>query len=101
VDNDLLPTWLPAAASLQGPQTAPIDDGDVLANVANMGAAANRPSTRMEIALGRALAVCVHPIAAWRTRPEYRRRLMLSGCFTASYILVLVALRLLSAVPKP
>ena len=66
-----------------------------------MQAAPDRPSTPLEVAIGRALAVCAHPIAAWRTRPEYRRMLMLSGCFTASYILVFIALQLLSITPKP
>jgi hypothetical protein len=66
-----------------------------------MGAASDRPATRVEVAIGRTLAVCVHPIAAWRTRPDYRRLLLFSGCFTASYILVFVALQFLSPLPKP
>jgi hypothetical protein len=55
----------------------------------------------LEVAAGRALAVCVHPVAAWRTRPQYRRLLMFSGCFMASYVLVLVALQLLSPLATP
>jgi hypothetical protein len=66
-----------------------------------MGAASDRPATRVEVAIGRTLAVCVHPVAAWRTRPDYRRLLLFSGCFTASYILVFVALQFLSPLPKP
>jgi hypothetical protein len=55
----------------------------------------------VEVAIGRTLAVCVHPVAAWRTRPDYRRLLLFSGCFTASYILVFVALQFLSPLAKP
>jgi hypothetical protein len=66
-----------------------------------MGAITDRPASRVEVAIGRALAACIHPVAAWRTRPDYRRMLLFSGCFTVSYILVLVALQLLSALSKP
>jgi hypothetical protein len=61
-----------------------------------MGAPLDRPATRLEVAIGRTLAVCVHPIAAWRTRPVYRPLLLFSGCLTASYILVFLALQFLS-----
>ena len=64
-------------------------------------AAATRlpPATRVEIAIGRTLAVLVHPVAAWRTRNAYRRLLLYSGCFTASYILVFVVLQFLTPLP--
>jgi len=64
-----------------------------------MGVAADRPATRLEVAIGRTLAECCHPVAAWRTRPAYRRLLFVSSCFTASYILVFLALRFLSPLP--
>ena len=61
-----------------------------------MGAVLDRPATRLEVAIGRTLAVCFHPVAAWRTRAVSRRLLLFSGCFTASYILVFLALHFLS-----
>jgi hypothetical protein len=64
---------------------------------AGMGASLDRPATRLEVAIGRTLAVCAHPIAAWRTRPVYRPLLLFSGCLTASYILVFLALQFLSS----
>jgi hypothetical protein len=59
-------------------------------------AESQRPATRLEIAIGRAFAVLVHPVAAWRARQAYRRILFVSGCFMATYILVLLALQFLS-----
>jgi len=61
-----------------------------------MASATNRPATPLEIAIGQTLAGMCHPVAAWRTRPPFRRLVCVSGCFTASYVMVLVALRLLS-----
>jgi hypothetical protein len=55
----------------------------------------------LEVAIGRTLAVFVHPVAAWRARPVYRRLLLCSGCFTASYILVFLALQFLSPLSAP
>jgi hypothetical protein len=54
----------------------------------------------LEVAIGRTLAVYLHPVAAWR-RPAYRRLLLCSACFTASYVLVFVALRFLSPLSAP
>jgi len=50
----------------------------------------DRPATPLEIAIGQTLAGVRHPIAAWRTRPPFRRLICVSGCFTASYVLVLL-----------
>jgi hypothetical protein len=66
-----------------------------------MGAVSDRPATRLEVAIGRTLAVFVHPVAAWRARPMYGRLLLCSGCFTASYILVFLALQFLSLLTAP
>jgi len=55
----------------------------------------------LEVAIGRTLAVYLHPVAAWRARPAYRRLLLCSACFTASYVLVFVALRFLSPLSTP
>jgi hypothetical protein len=76
--------------------------GGVFARLPLMaGATPRRPATPVEIAIGRTLAVLVHPVAAWRTRHAYRRLLLYSGCFAASYILVLLALQFLSPLPSP
>ena len=57
--------------------------------------AIERPATALEIAIGQTLAGVRHPIAAWRRRPSFRRMVGVSCCFTASYVLVLLALKLL------
>jgi hypothetical protein len=57
--------------------------------------AIERPATALEIAIGQTLAGVRHPIAAWRRRPSFRRVVCVSCCFTASYVLVLLALKLL------
>ena len=57
--------------------------------------AIERPATALEIAIGQTLAGVRHPIAAWRRRPSVRRLVCVSCCFTASYVLVLLALKLL------
>jgi hypothetical protein len=61
-----------------------------------MGTAADRAATPLEVSIGRTLASCRHPVAAWRTRPPFRRLVCVSGCFTASYVLILLALQLLT-----
>jgi len=60
-----------------------------------MLSATDRPATPLEIAIGQTLAGVRHPIAAWRTRPPFRRLVCLSACFTASYVLILLVLQLL------
>jgi hypothetical protein len=50
----------------------------------------------IEILLGRALAICSHPIAAWRSSSPRRRIVLVSGYFGAGYVGVLVALALLA-----
>jgi hypothetical protein len=57
-----------------------------------MPAVAERASTRTEALIGRWLAVCVHPVAAWRTNSRSLRLLCVSGYFAGGYILVLLAL---------
>lgn len=54
----------------------------------------NRPSSRLEIMIGRSLAVTVHPAIAWRVLPPSRRALMVLGYFAASYVMVLSGLLL-------
>jgi len=46
----------------------------------------DRASTRAEILVGRTLATCVHPYAAWRSRSIKNRVLLIGGVVTVSYI---------------
>jgi hypothetical protein len=56
----------------------------------------NGTSRRHEVLIGRSLAVCVHPLAAWRANARKDRLLVLAGYFTAAYAVALSALVLLS-----
>ena len=58
--------------------------------------AIDRPATPLEVAIGQTLAGVRHPVAAWRTRPPFRRLVCVSGCFTASYVLMLLLLQLVA-----
>jgi hypothetical protein len=51
-----------------------------------------RPSTQLEIFIGRSLAMCVHPFAAWRTQSNSQRGFIVLAYFAASYVLALVVL---------
>jgi hypothetical protein len=53
----------------------------------------DRPSTRTEILIGRSLAACVHPWAAWRLSPWERLRLIV-GYLILGYITVFAVLLL-------
>jgi hypothetical protein len=57
----------------------------------------DRPSNRLEIALGRSLAICLHPMAAWRSSSHRKRLALVGGYVGAGYVATLIALRLLSA----
>jgi hypothetical protein len=47
---------------------------------------------RLEVLIGRSLAMCVHPYAAWRSQSVKRRALVLVAYMAASYFVVLGAL---------
>ena len=47
-----------------------------------------------DIALGRWLALCCHPICAWRVRSTRVRAVIVSSYFTAAYLGVLLLLTL-------
>jgi hypothetical protein len=51
-----------------------------------------RASNRTEILLGRSLAACVHPLAAWHARARSFRVLLLAGYFAIGYLTVLATL---------
>jgi hypothetical protein len=55
------------------------------------GYPADRSIRRADVLLGRTLAVCVHPIAAWQYGVRSFRVLLLAGYFTAGYIAVMLA----------
>jgi hypothetical protein len=49
----------------------------------------------VEILIGRGLAMCVHPAAAWRVLPPTKRMLLTAAYFGAGYVSVLSALLIL------
>lgn len=57
---------------------------------ARMFSAPDRPSTRLEIFIGRSLAVCVHPFTAWASGSMSARVTFLVGYFLASYLAFIV-----------
>jgi len=59
----------------------------------------DRPSTRGEILIGRSLAACVHPVAAWRSGSRSARAQFFVGYFVAGYVLVFLALLLMTPAP--
>ena len=46
----------------------------------------------IELVIGRWLAWCSHPVAAWRVLPASGRALILASYFVSSYLAVLLAL---------
>ena len=62
-----------------------------------MATTLDRPSTGLEILLGRSLAACVHPVAAWRSGSRSARVQFFFGYFVAGYVVFLVLLFLTSA----
>jgi hypothetical protein len=58
--------------------------------------ASDRPANRVEIFLGRSLAMCAHPVAAW-PRARLRARLVIvAGYVAAGYVTTLTGLLLLA-----
>jgi hypothetical protein len=55
----------------------------------------DRSIRRVEVLLGRTLAACIHPIAAWRYALRSFRVLLVAGYFTAGFIAVLLAVVLM------
>jgi hypothetical protein len=52
----------------------------------------NAAANRIEIALGRTAAACVHPVAAWYTRRHSMRRLLVAGYFAIGFTTTLTVL---------
>jgi hypothetical protein len=76
-------------------ETAGIESGGGghdLAPIAGMRSTLDIPTTRTEILVGRGLAMCVHPYAAWRVKAPAGRLLVLFAYFAAGFALVLTSL---------
>ena len=56
-----------------------------------------RPSNRVEVLVGRSAALCVHPLAAWRSRSRIDRALLLISYIAISYVVVFGLLQVLAA----
>jgi len=63
--------------------------GPILAATEGVSSKLDRPSTRTEILVGRSLAMCVHPYAAWRSHSARGRLLVFAAYLGASYVLIL------------
>jgi hypothetical protein len=53
------------------------------------------PSSPLEIAIGRSLAMCAHPVAAWRLSSVRGRLVVVAGYAAAGYLAVFGALVLM------
>ena len=62
-----------------------------------MAPALKRPSHRLEVVIGRSVALCVHPLAAWRSRSRNDRTLLVISYFAISYVIVFGLLHALAA----
>ena len=60
-----------------------------LPDVYDMAPATRRPSHRLEVLIGRSAALCIHPLAAWRSRSRIDRALLLISYVGISYAIVL------------
>jgi hypothetical protein len=54
------------------------------------------PASRVERFIGRSLAACLHPVAAWHRRSTFIRVQVIAGYLLASYLVVLTILLLLA-----
>ena len=71
--------------------------GRSLAQMAN-AMASHAPSSSShwhEVLLGRSLAACAHPMAAWQAKARSFRVLLVGGYFLVGYIAVLAAMALI------
>lgn len=48
-----------------------------------------------EVLIGRSLAACIHPMAAWQSRARSFRVLLVAGYFAMGYVTVLATIALL------
>jgi len=52
------------------------------------------PANKIEIALGRTAAACVHPVAAWLTKRRSMRAMLVAGYFVIGFAAAFAALLL-------
>ncbi len=62
-----------------------------------MAPAHKRPSHVLEVLIGRSAALCVHPIAAWRSRSRNDQALLVASYVAISYVVVLGLLHAMAA----
>ena len=60
-----------------------------------MTAQTNSPIHWHEVLIGRSLAACVHPMAAWQSKARSFRVLLVAGYFALGYLAVLTAIALI------
>jgi hypothetical protein len=68
-----------------------------LPSACSMAPARNLPSNRIEVLIGRSAALCVHPLAAWRSRSGRDRAMLLISYSALSYVIVLGLLHVVLA----
>jgi hypothetical protein len=84
----LLPRWRRELAAM--PNARSIAGGDFRRPDARLISRA--PEFQFDLALGRLLAACAHPLAAWRIAPRWKRLAILIVYFGTAYVGVLIAL---------
>jgi hypothetical protein len=57
-----------------------------------MASTLTRPNARFEVLVGRSLAMCAHPYAAWRAYSTAGRLLVFFSYLAASYAVILAVL---------
>ena len=62
-----------------------------------MAPAHKRPNHTLEVLIGRSAALCIHPLAAWRSRSRNDRALLLISYVAISYVVVFGLLHALAA----
>jgi hypothetical protein len=65
--------------------------------VGRMAPANHRHSHRVEVLIGRSAALCVHPLAAWRSPAKSDRAMLLISYFALSYVVIFGLLHAISA----
>jgi len=60
-----------------------------------MAAHANSSSHWHEVLIGRSLAACIHPLAAWQSNARSFRVLVVAGYFALGFVTVLATMTLI------
>jgi hypothetical protein len=83
-----------AAGSADAPVKRAIQAGPVFATTRHVVWNLNRMTMPIEVLVGRTLAMCAHPYAAWRAHSLRGRLLVLFSYVAASYAVMLAILLL-------